>query len=54
MDFLLKLFQKCFDADITQELWEKGIINHIPKDGSKDPGVPLKYWEICLASVGPY
>ncbi len=30
---------------------EKGIINPIPKDSSKDPRVPLNYREICLASV---
>ncbi len=37
VNFMLKPFQKCFDAGITRELWEKGIINPIPKDNSKDP-----------------
>ncbi len=51
VNFMLQLFQQCFDAGITPELWEKGIINPIPKNSSKDLRVPLNYWGICLASV---
>ncbi len=51
VNFLLKLFQKCFDAGITPELLEKGIINPIPKNSSKDLRVPLNYRGICLACV---
>ncbi len=42
VNFMLKRFQKCVDA---------GITNPIPKDCSNDPRVPLNYHGICLASV---
>lgn len=51
VDFLHKLFKKCFDAGITPDMWNRNIINPIPKGSDKDPRIPLNYRGISLGSV---
>ena len=48
-EYLLKLFNNCFEYGIVPKLWSFGIVNPIPKNASSDPRVPLNYRGIVLA-----
>ena len=47
---LHKLFNCCFSNNAVPNLWQKAIINPIPKGSDKDPYVPLNYRGISLLS----
>ncbi len=49
MEFLLHLYNKCFDTSLVPDIWQMGIITPIPKDSTKDQRVPLNYRGITLA-----
>ena len=46
--FLIKLFNLCFRYGIVPSVWQRGIINPIPKSSDKDPRLPLSYRGITL------
>ena len=50
VSFLHVLFNICFDKGIIPSLWNKCIINPIPKSSTTDPRDPLSYRGIALAS----
>ena len=50
IDFLTVLFNRCFQEGKVPAIWNKGVINPIPKDHSKDNRDPLNYRGITLAS----
>ena len=50
VSFLHVLFNICFDRGIIPSLWNKCIINPIPKSSTTDPRDPLSYRDIALAS----
>jgi len=50
IDFLLTLYNKCFQEGIVPTQWQRGIITPIPKCSTSDPRVPLNYRGITLAS----
>ena len=47
---LHKLFNCYFSNNTVPNLWQKAIINPIPKGSGKDPYVPLNYRGISLLS----
>ena len=49
INFLLILFNKCYDEGIIPDLWSKGIINPIPKSSTTDTRDPMPYRGITLA-----
>lgn len=44
------MFSKCFNTGKVPTVWQRGIINPIPKSASADPRDPLCYRGITLAS----
>ncbi len=50
MEFLLHLYNKCFDTSLVPDVWQKGIITPIPKNSTNNQRVPLNYQRIPLAS----
>ena len=46
--FLTVLFNKCFEAGMTPEIWIKGILQSIPKSSTMDSRDPLSYCRITL------
>ncbi len=51
ISFMHVLFNVCFDAGVVPSLWGKCIINPLPKSSTSDPGDPLSYRGIALASA---
>ncbi len=50
IDVLCRLFNVCFQTGQIPAMWQKGIINPIPKCSTSDARVPLNYRGITLAS----
>ena len=50
VSFLYVLFNVCFDKSILPSMWNKCIINPIPKSSTTDHKDPLSYRGIALAS----
>ncbi len=50
ISFLHKLFNACFQLGRVPDIWNRGIINPIPKSSALDPRVPLNYRGITMAS----
>ncbi len=50
INYLVTLFNVCFDSATIPEQWSKGIINPIVKDPKSDPRHPLNYRGITITS----
>ena len=48
---LHKIISYCFEQGIVPKDWTRGVITPVPKQGNKDPRVPLNYRGITLISV---